>query len=271
MLGVAKMNRVLDVDFENRTARVQAGITNLGISQAVAHEGFFYAPDPSSQLACTIAGNIAMNSGGAHCLKYGVTTNNLLGRHHGAARRHGGGDRRRASRQRRLRPPRPRLRLGRPARRRHGGGGAHPARGGGRAAGAVRLRDGRGCRRLRGGDHRRGHHSGRARIHGQARDPDLRGLRPCGLSARRGGDADRRGRGLGRGDRRHAPPHRRHRRAVQAEDHEGLAIGGRERGDLEGPQIGLRRHRARRRLHLHGRHDPDRASCPTCSGASTRS
>jgi glycolate oxidase len=79
VLGVAKMNRVLDVDFENRTARVQAGITNLAISQAVAHESFFYAPDPSSQLACTIAGNIAMNSGGAHCLKYGVTTNNLMG------------------------------------------------------------------------------------------------------------------------------------------------------------------------------------------------
>jgi glycolate oxidase len=79
VLGVSKMNRVLKVDFENRTARVQSGITNLAISQAVAHEGFFYAPDPSSQLACTIAGNIAMNSGGAHCLKYGVTTNNLLG------------------------------------------------------------------------------------------------------------------------------------------------------------------------------------------------
>jgi glycolate oxidase len=79
VLGVAKMNRILETDFENRTVRVQAGTTNLGISQAVAHENFFYAPDPSSQLACTIAGNIAMNSGGAHCLKYGVTTNNLLG------------------------------------------------------------------------------------------------------------------------------------------------------------------------------------------------
>src|SRR3954452_15298794 len=79
ILGVSKMNRVLDMDFENRAARVQAGVTNLAISQAVIAEGFFYAPDPSSQLACTIAGNIAMNSGGAHCLKYGVTTNNLLG------------------------------------------------------------------------------------------------------------------------------------------------------------------------------------------------
>jgi glycolate oxidase len=79
ILGVGKMTQVRELDFENRTARVQSGLTNLAISGAVAHEGFFYAPDPSSQLACTIAGNIAMNSGGAHCLKYGVTTNNLLG------------------------------------------------------------------------------------------------------------------------------------------------------------------------------------------------
>ncbi len=79
VLGVAKMSRMLAIDYANRTARVQSGITNLAISQAVGEGGFFYAPDPSSQLACTIAGNIAMNSGGAHCLKYGVTTNNLLG------------------------------------------------------------------------------------------------------------------------------------------------------------------------------------------------
>ena len=63
----------------NRMARVEVGITNLGISEAVKAHGFFYAPDPSSQLACTLAGNIGMNSGGAHCLKYGVTTNNVLG------------------------------------------------------------------------------------------------------------------------------------------------------------------------------------------------
>jgi len=79
VLGVAKMSRLLAVDYANRSARVQAGITNIAISQNVGEHGFFYAPDPSSQLACTIAGNIAMNSGGAHCLKYGVTTNNLLG------------------------------------------------------------------------------------------------------------------------------------------------------------------------------------------------
>jgi glycolate oxidase len=79
VLGVSKMNRILDVDTVNRTIRVEAGVTNLGVTAAVSHLGFFYAPDPSSQLACTIAGNIAMNSGGAHCLKYGVTTNNVLG------------------------------------------------------------------------------------------------------------------------------------------------------------------------------------------------
>lgn len=79
VIGISRMRRVLDIDYPNRNMRVEAGITNLAISDAVAAEGFFYAPDPSSQLACTIAGNIAMNSGGAHCLKYGVTTNNLMG------------------------------------------------------------------------------------------------------------------------------------------------------------------------------------------------
>jgi glycolate oxidase len=79
VIGVSRMNRVLDIDTMNRTARVETGITNLGISDAVKPHGFFYAPDPSSQLACTLAGNLGMNSGGAHCLKYGVTTNNVLG------------------------------------------------------------------------------------------------------------------------------------------------------------------------------------------------
>jgi glycolate oxidase len=79
VIGLSKMNGILEIDFANRFARVEAGVTNLKITEAVMHEGFFYAPDPSSQLACTIAGNVAMNSGGAHCLKYGVTTNNLLG------------------------------------------------------------------------------------------------------------------------------------------------------------------------------------------------
>ena len=79
ILGVARMNEVLETDYANRFVRVQSGRTNLSVTGAVEQDGFFYAPDPSSQLACAIAGNIAMNSGGAHCLKYGVTTNNLLG------------------------------------------------------------------------------------------------------------------------------------------------------------------------------------------------
>ncbi len=79
ILGVARMNEVLETDYDNRFIRVQTGRTNLSVTGAVEEEDFFYAPDPSSQLACAIAGNIAMNSGGAHCLKYGVTTNNLMG------------------------------------------------------------------------------------------------------------------------------------------------------------------------------------------------
>jgi glycolate oxidase len=78
-LGVARMNGVIEADYPNRFIRVHSGRTNLSVTGAVESDGFFYAPDPSSQLACAIAGNIAMNSGGAHCLKYGVTTNNLLG------------------------------------------------------------------------------------------------------------------------------------------------------------------------------------------------
>ena len=79
LLGMARMNRVLDIDYVDRVAVVQPGVTNLAVTQAVAAEGFYYAPDPSSQIACTIGGNIAENSGGVHCLKYGLTTNNVLG------------------------------------------------------------------------------------------------------------------------------------------------------------------------------------------------
>jgi glycolate oxidase len=79
LLGMSKFNRVLEIDYENRAAVVQPGVTNLGISNAVAERGFYYAPDPSSQIACTIGGNVGENSGGVHCLKYGMTTNNILG------------------------------------------------------------------------------------------------------------------------------------------------------------------------------------------------
>ena len=79
VLGLMRMNRILDINYADRCAVVQAGVTNIGITQAVSARQFFYAPDPSSQLACMIGGNVNMNSGGAHCLRYGVTANNLLG------------------------------------------------------------------------------------------------------------------------------------------------------------------------------------------------
>ncbi|MCA3559612.1 MAG: FAD-binding protein [Aestuariivirga sp.] len=79
LLGMAKFNRVLEIDYANRCAVVQPGVTNLAITKAVEHKGFYYAPDPSSQIACTIGGNVAENSGGVHCLKYGLTANNVLG------------------------------------------------------------------------------------------------------------------------------------------------------------------------------------------------
>jgi glycolate oxidase len=79
VLGMARFNRILEVDLTNRCAVVQPGVTNLAVTAAVEADGFYYAPDPSSQIACTIGGNVAENSGGVHCLKYGLTTNNLLG------------------------------------------------------------------------------------------------------------------------------------------------------------------------------------------------
>ena len=79
LLGLGKFNRILDIDLANRAVVAQPGVTNLAITEAVAHAGFYYAPDPSSQIACTIGGNVAETSGGVHCLKYGLTTNNLLG------------------------------------------------------------------------------------------------------------------------------------------------------------------------------------------------
>ena len=79
LLGLGKFKRIREIDFDNRVVVTEPGVTNLAISQAVAHAGFYYAPDPSSQIACSIGGNVAENSGGVHCLKYGMTTNNVLG------------------------------------------------------------------------------------------------------------------------------------------------------------------------------------------------
>ncbi len=79
MLGLGKFNRILDIDYANRCVVSQPGVTNLAITHAVTADGFYYAPDPSSQIACSIGGNVAENSGGVHCLKYGLTTNNVMG------------------------------------------------------------------------------------------------------------------------------------------------------------------------------------------------
>jgi glycolate oxidase len=79
LLGLAKFNRIREIDFDNRVVVAEPGVTNLAVTQAVEHMGYYYAPDPSSQIACTIGGNVAENSGGVHCLKYGMTTNNVLG------------------------------------------------------------------------------------------------------------------------------------------------------------------------------------------------
>jgi len=78
-LGLGKFNRILEIDFDNRCVITQPGVTNLAITKAVEHAGFYYAPDPSSQIACSIGGNVAENSGGVHSLKYGLTANNVLG------------------------------------------------------------------------------------------------------------------------------------------------------------------------------------------------
>ena len=79
LLGLGRMNKILEIDYDNRAVTTQPGVTNLAITHAVEDKGFYYAPDPSSQIACSIGGNVAENSGGVHCLKYGLTTNNLLG------------------------------------------------------------------------------------------------------------------------------------------------------------------------------------------------
>ena len=79
VIGLSRMRKILEIDLANRTARVQPGVINLDITRALVPDGYFYAPDPSSQSVCTIGGNVAENSGGAHCLKYGFTVNHVLG------------------------------------------------------------------------------------------------------------------------------------------------------------------------------------------------
>ena len=189
---VTKLNRVIDIDYENRTARVETGITNLAISAAVSERGYFYAPDPSSQLACTLAGNIAMNSGGAHCLKYGVTTNNVLG-------------------VRMVLMDGEIVEIGGPHLDAPGydllalivgsEGCSYPAFRRRRTPDADGLPLGRICRRRRFRDHRGRHHSRRDRVHGQAGDPRVRVVLEGRLSHGCRGPAHHRGRGLRNRDR----------------------------------------------------------------------
>ena len=198
--ALGKLNRILDIDLENRTVTAQPGVTNLGITSAVEHAGFYYAPDPSSQIACTIGGNIAENSGGVHCLKYGLTTNNVLGLEL-------------------VLPSGDIVRLG--GKHLDGDGydlmgvmtGSegllgvvtevtvrilHEARD--RPRRADRLSDRRAGRQLRRLDHRRRHHPGRARDDGPPGDQCRRGFRRRRLPARCRLAADlRAGRAGGRG------------------------------------------------------------------------
>ena len=149
LLGLGKFKRIREIDFDNRVVVTEPGVTNLAISQAVAHAGFYYAPDPSSQIACSIGGNVAENSGGVHCLKYGMTTNNVLGCEivlmTGEILRIGG----KSAENCRLRSDGHHHRLRRPARRHHRDHGADPAKAGDGARADGRLCAGRGRRRMR--------------------------------------------------------------------------------------------------------------------------
>ncbi len=257
LLGVSRLNRVLDVDYANRVVHVQTGITNLAVTGAVQGDGFFYAPDPSSQLACAIAGNIAMNSGGAHCLKYGVTTNNLLGVRMVTADGHIvqiGGPHLDAPGYDLLGPD---LRLGGPARHRHRGVAAHPGEARGRASRADGLRQLRDGRRLRRRHHPLGRHPRRHRVHGPPLHPRHRGARPCRLSHGRRGPADRRGRGRGGRDRGAADRHQGGRQPARPDGDARGPVRGRGRRHLARPQIGLRRDGPARRLYLPRRHGAD--------------
>ena len=79
VLGVSRLDRILEIDVDNGVARVEPGVRNLAISEAASAHGLYYAPDPSSQIACSIGGDVAENSGGVHCLKYGLTVHNVVG------------------------------------------------------------------------------------------------------------------------------------------------------------------------------------------------
>ena len=184
LLGMGKFNRILEIDVANRCVVAQPGVTNLGITHAVQGLGLYYAPDPSSQIACTIGGNVAENSGGVHCLKYGLTTNNVIGVEmvtiEGEIVRLGG----KHFDSVRLRPAWRHGRLRRHARNRHRSHRPHSPETAGGARAAHRLFHRRGRGRLRRRGDRGRDHSGRNGDHGSASGGGGRSLRPRRLPAR---------------------------------------------------------------------------------------
>ena len=271
VLGLGKFNRILEIDFENRCVVAQPGVTNLGITHAVEHEGFYYAPDPSSQIACTIGGNVAENSGGVHCLKYGLTANNILGLEmvlpNGDVVRLGG----KHLDAERLRSARPDDRLRGPARRGHRGHRAHPEE----ARVCARAADGL-SETEQAGDCV-------AAIIGNGIIPgglemmdrpaivaaedfchpgyplDVEGLLICELDGPEAEVA-----APDRGGRRDRPPVRRHGRPGQRGRGRAAALLARAQVRVPGGRPDLAG------LLLHGRHHPARASCRSCFRACAR-
>ena len=261
LLGLSKFKRIREIDFDNRVVVTEPGVTNLAISQAVAHAGFYYAPDPSSQIACSIGGNVAENSGGVHCLKYGMTTNNVLGCE---------------------------IVLITGEVIKVGGKSAETSgydvmgiitgsegllgviteitvrilqKAGDRPRADGRLRRSRGGRPMRGRNHRRRHHSRRHGDDGQARDPRRGSLRSCRLSARRRGAADHRTRWPERRGRRTDQAGREDRAPLRLDDAADFKFGNRAQSVLGRAQGGISCRRADfAGLSLHGRHHPARAT-----------
>ena len=271
LIVVSRLKRILEIDRDNARVLVEPGVTNASVSAAVAPD-FFYPPDPSSQIVCSIGGNVAENSGGAHCFKYGFTTNYVCGlevvlpdgemivaRRAGA--RHAG-----------LRPPRRVRRLRGHARRRDEGVAARRprARDGQDARRVLRLdpRRGRGGRRDR---HER-RRAGRDRDDGQARDRGLRADGPRGLPRRPRRGAARRARrrrgrvrGALRGGRAHLRAVRLRRRARRARRGRAPALLEDAQGGVPGDGPHLARTTSSRTASSRAR------SCPRCSTASTSS
>src|SRR5829696_3380443 len=253
LVVTSRMRAVRAVDRDAQRAVVQPGVINLQVTRAAAAGGYYYAPDPSSQQVCSIGGNVAENSGGAHCLKYGFTTNHV--RRGGRAGREGAGPAR-------VRPARHGRRLRGHARHRHPGDRAAGTRAGVGPHAAGRLRRHRRRRAGGVGDHRRRGDPGRGGDDGRPGDRGGRGGGALRLPGRRGRRA---GGGAGRAGRRGGRPVRRRGADVPAGRSVRAASGrGRRRAGavLEGPQVRVRRGRPDQPgLHRPGRGDPaDRAA-----------